>query len=136
MTDLEAAEAPVSVPALAPAPPATVEVLGIDVHRTLLRRWGGWLAPARQPFFLTASEATELGLTTEPSRDLSPELRDTYEVWNVAEKPDVVWLDEDAFHALPGHVRAELVRAQARHGLADLVRLAPPGLTLHRHSLR
>lgn len=94
-----------------------VDVLGIEVETSLVRRWTGWLAPACQPFFLTAAEAAELGLTPEsPGHDLSPELRDTYEVWNLAEDLEVVWLDEDGFHAQPRDVRARLVRAQVRHG--------------------
>ncbi|MFD2078738.1 hypothetical protein SAMN05421678_101225 [Actinopolymorpha cephalotaxi] len=95
---------------------ATVQVLGIDVNRALLRRWAGWLAPSCQPFFLTAAEAGRLGLTPDPVRERSPELRDTYEEWNVADELAVVWLDERDFHALPRDTRAELVRAQVRHG--------------------
>jgi len=94
-----------------------MDVLGIEVETPLTRRWADWLAPARQPFFLAASEAAELVLTPEsPAHDLSPELRDTYEVWNLAKDLEVVWLDEDAFQAQPRDVRAELVRAQVRHG--------------------
>jgi hypothetical protein len=94
-----------------------VDVLGIEVEPSLVRRWAAWLAPACQPFFLTAAEAAELRLTPEGSaHDLSPELRDTYEVWNLADDLDVVWLDEDAFHAQPSDVRARLVVAQVRHG--------------------
>ena len=94
-----------------------MDVLGIEVEASVARHWAGWLAPARQPFFLTAAEAAELGLAPEiPAHDLSPELRDTYEVWNLAKDLEVVWLDEDSFHAQPRDVRAELVRAQVRHG--------------------
>ncbi len=94
-----------------------MDVLGIEVQTSLARRWAAWLAPARQPFFLTAVEAAEIGLAPEsPAHDLSPELRDTYEVWNLAKDLEVVWLDEDAFHAQPRDVRAELVRAQVGHG--------------------
>lgn len=95
-----------------------VEVLGIEVEPSLMRRWVGWLAPACQPFVLTAAEAAELGLASEGGvvDDLSPELRDTYETWNLAKDLDVVWLDEDAFHALPPEVRARLVLAQVSHG--------------------
>ncbi|GAA1708555.1 hypothetical protein GCM10009745_65500 [Kribbella yunnanensis] len=92
-----------------------MDVLGIEVDPSLLQRWAGWLAPPRQPFFLTPTEAAELKLIPE-SPALSPELRDTYELWNLANDLEVVWLDEDAFHAQPRDVRAELIRAQARHG--------------------
>jgi hypothetical protein len=97
-----------------------MDVLGIEVETPLTRRWADWLAPARQPFFLAASEAAELVLTPEsPAHDLSPELRDTYEVWNLAKDLEVVWLDEDAFQAQPRDVRAELVRAQVRHTVEE-----------------
>jgi hypothetical protein len=93
-----------------------VDVLGIEVGPALVRRWAGWLAPACQPFFLTAGEVVDLGFTPDRSgRDLSFELCDTYQVWNHPEGLDVVWLDEQEFHAQPRDVRAELVRAQARH---------------------
>ncbi|MEQ7123678.1 hypothetical protein ABN034_04075 [Actinopolymorpha sp. B11F2] len=94
-----------------------MDVLGIEVETSLVRRWAGWLAPACQPFFLTAAEAAELGLTSEGrADDLSPELRDTYEVWNLAKDLETVWFDEGAFRAQPRDVRARLVRTQARHG--------------------
>ncbi|MET9020680.1 hypothetical protein ABZV93_11900 [Actinopolymorpha sp. NPDC004070] len=91
-------------------------MLGITVNETLLRRWAGWLAPSCQPFFLAAAEAGRLGLAADAARELSPELRDTYEVWNLATDLETVWLGEDAFHTLPRDVRVELVRAQERHG--------------------
>lgn len=93
-----------------------MEVLGIVVEPSLLRRWARWLAPERQPFFLTTREAAEFGLAPEPRCEVSPELRDTYELWNVPGDLAVVRLDEQAFHGLPRPVRAELVRAQLRHG--------------------
>ncbi len=95
-----------------------VEVLGIEVETSLVRRWARWLAPACQPFFLTAAEAAELRLASECGvvDDLSPELRDTYETWNLAKDLEVVWLDEHAFHTQPPDVRARLVLAQVGHG--------------------
>lgn len=95
-----------------------VEVLGIEVETSLVRRWADWLAPACQPFFLTAAEAAELRLASEGGvvDDLSPELRDTYETWNLAKDLEVVWLDEHAFHTQLPDVRARLVLAQVRHG--------------------
>lgn len=109
-----------------------VDVLGIDVENSMVRRWAGWLAPACQPFFLTAAEVVDLGLTPDrPGRDgdangdqplgprygdLTAEQRDTYEVWNLPDGLEVVWLDEQGFRAQPLAVRAELVRAQVRHG--------------------
>lgn len=94
-----------------------VDVLGIEVDNALVQRWAGWLAPTRQPFFLTASEIVELGLPSgRPDSELSFELRDTYRVWNLPDGLEIGWLDEDAFHAQPQEVRAELIRAQVRHG--------------------
>lgn len=94
-----------------------MDVLGIDVDASLVRRWAGWLAPTCQPFFLTAAEIVGLGLKPDrPARDLPAELRDTYEAWNLAEGLGVVWLDEQGFHAQPSEVRAGLVRAQVGHG--------------------
>ncbi|SDR76096.1 hypothetical protein [Actinopolymorpha singaporensis] len=128
MTDTESGEAP--------APHRTVQVLGIDVNRTLLRRWAGWLAPACQPFFLTAAEAAELGLTPDSARELSTELRDTYELWNLDAGLDRVWLDEEAFHALPRPVRAELVRAQVRHGRGGVATVGEWANLLDARALR
>ena len=92
-------------------------MLGIDVEARMVRRWAGWLAPACQPFYLTSAEAADLRLTPDnPARDLSPELRDTYEEWNLADDLEVVWLEEDEFHAQPHPVRGQLIQAQARHG--------------------
>ncbi|TDD49770.1 hypothetical protein E1263_31705 [Kribbella antibiotica] len=112
-----------------------MDVLGIEVEPALARRWAGWLAPARQPFFLTAAEAAELGLETAV-RDLSPELRDTYEVWNVAKDLEVVWLDEGAFHGQPREARAELVRTQVRHGRGAVPAVADWADLLHAPVLR
>jgi len=94
-----------------------VDVLGIEVETSLVQRWADWLAPDCQPFFLTAAEAAELGFApVDSAHGLSPELRDTYEIWNLATGLEVVWLDEDAFHAQQRGVRAMLVGAQVRHG--------------------
>jgi len=63
-----------------------LNVLNIPVDPALLAAWRGWLAPARQPFYLTAAEADALGLDTVP-RDgltLTLEARDTITEWNIA----------------------------------------------------
>ena len=92
-----------------------MDVLGIEVETSLARRWAGWLAPARQPFFLTAAEAAELGLAPElPPHDLSAELRDTYEVWNLAHGLEVVWLDDEGFTLSRSDVRAGARRGAGR----------------------
>jgi hypothetical protein len=96
---------------------AAVDVLGIEVEASLVRRWAAWLAPACQPFFLAPADAAEFRLASEGTAyDLSPELRDTYEVWNLAKGLEAVWLDQDAFRAQPCDVRARLVQLQATYG--------------------
>lgn len=63
-----------------------MNVLNIPVDAALLAAWRGWLAPARQPFYLTAAEAEALGLDTVPRAGLTltPEERDTITEWNIA----------------------------------------------------
>jgi len=113
-----------------------VDVLGIDVDASLARRWAGWLAPTCQPFFLTATEVVGLGLKPDrPTRDLPAELRDTYEVWNLAEGLQVVWLDEQEFHAQPSDVRARLVRAQVRNGRGAVPAISDWSDVLHAQVL-
>ncbi len=93
---------------------SVIPILNIPVDAALLARWAGWLAPERQPFFLTADEAKALGLVAEPAPDFTPEQRDTFQLWNVS-APLVAMLDEAAFLALPAGRRRELVEAQLRH---------------------
>jgi hypothetical protein len=106
-----------------------VDVLGIEVEPALVRCWAGWLAPACQPFFLTSDEKANLRLAPGcladhvrwvdrpgPRYELPAGLHDTYWEWNLPDGLDVVWLDEQVFQALPRDVRAELVRAQVKHG--------------------
>ncbi|WP_237427106.1 hypothetical protein [Deinococcus xianganensis] len=73
----------------------TLNVLNIPVDDALLAAWCGWLAPARQPFYLTGAEADALEIETVP-RDgltLTPEERDTVTEWNIARLADrVAWL--------------------------------------------
>jgi hypothetical protein len=91
-------------------------VLNVRVPEELLRQWARWLAPERQPFFLTDDEAADLGMTAgEPVTD--PELTDTYEMYDAAGLV-VSWLAESEFLALPRRTRSGLVRAQLGHGRA------------------
>jgi hypothetical protein len=106
----------------------TLSVLRIEVEPPRLRRWAGWLAPARQPFFGTATELAGWGQTAgAPVTDRQQ--RDTYEVYNLTPGLRTCWLTEAAFAALPGSVRADLGRAQHRHGRAatPAVRVWMPG---------
>ncbi|MCU1673368.1 MAG: hypothetical protein JWN77_1481 [Frankiales bacterium] len=96
-----------------------LRVLGIDVAEDLVARWVGWFAPDPQPFLVGVGD--DLG-----GRDgvLSPELRDTFEIYAVPEGLWLCWLTEADFADLPRPRRAEVVRAQVRHerGLVPTVR--------------
>ncbi|MGH8967846.1 MAG: hypothetical protein ACRDXB_21335, partial [Actinomycetes bacterium] len=48
--------------------------------------------------------------------ELPPELRDTYEIYELPEGLGFAWLDEDLFLSLPRSARVELVGAQRRLG--------------------
>lgn len=102
-----------------------MNVLGISVPPLLLERWAGWLAPARQPFFLTAEEVAVLGLETVPRAEvrLTPELRDTFHEWNITPHAErVAWLSEEDWGSLSPTARRRLLRAQVRHGRGGVAR--------------
>lgn len=90
-----------------------MRILGIEVPAALAVDWRLWLAPSIQPFFLstTLSEVPSLA-----KRDLTPELRDTFRVYDVQQGLRTVWLDEESFAGLPKNTRARLVRAQVIFG--------------------
>ncbi|WP_328996216.1 hypothetical protein OG394_16335 [Kribbella sp. NBC_01245] len=93
-----------------------MRVLNIEVEPAHLLEWAGWLAPDRQPFFLTDDEVRRWRLSGAARDDVTDrQLRDTYLVYNVDKALRPVWLSETEFHALPRQTRAGLVRAQARH---------------------
>lgn len=92
-----------------------MKVLGIDVSESLLSAWSGWLAPEMQPFYLPAALAS--GVPAE-SASLTPELRDTFAVYRMAEDLQAVWLSEKVFAGLPKATRSTLVRAQVSCGRA------------------
>ena len=64
-----------------------IGVVNVPVPDGLRASWRGWLAPPRQPFFLTAGEAAALALPTLARAEvhLTPEERDTNAVWGMAE---------------------------------------------------
>ncbi|MCU1593152.1 MAG: hypothetical protein JWO12_544 [Frankiales bacterium] len=97
-----------------------LQVLGIDVPEDLLKRWAGWFAPNPQPFLLDVRD----DLLGSDNVELSPELRDTFEVYAVTGGLRLAWLTEENFRELPQGRRAEVVRAQARYerGLVPSVR--------------
>src|SRR5215813_10632195 len=92
-----------------------MRILNVDVPVDLRDRWVAWLAPARQPFYLTSAQVAAWGLAAG-ERPADPQLRDTYALYDVKPGLDVVWLHETAFHALPRPVRGGIVRAQVDHG--------------------
>jgi hypothetical protein len=96
-----------------------VRVLNIEVPGDLAARWVDWLAPARQPFLLDRTAAEGLSLTWDRT-PLSPELRDTYEVYEVPDGLGFVWLEEERFLALPRADRVALVAAQRSHDRAQV----------------
>jgi hypothetical protein len=87
-------------------------LLGIPVDDRTLGLWRTWLAPQVQPFFVERSRDWP---TVAGDHELTAELRDTYELWNVDRALAVTWLDEAGFAALPRSQRARLVRSQVRH---------------------
>ena len=110
-----------------------MQVLNVDVPPGLPQHWVTWLAPGSQPFFLAGRQAAEWGLTVG-QWPADPQLRDTYEMYGEPDRTCVAWLDEPSFLALPGPVRAGLVRAQVEHGRAAVptvrawTRLLGPGI--------
>lgn len=99
------------------------QVLGIDVPPSLWKSWWSWLAPASQLFVVDKATASKL-----PSREGLPEpqLGHTFNVWRFGTSDvEMVWLDEEAFAALPRPERAALVRDQfvRRRGAVPSVRL-------------
>ncbi|ADB32583.1 hypothetical protein Kfla_3525 [Kribbella flavida DSM 17836] len=92
-----------------------MEVLGIPVPPSLVTSWVDWLAPDRQPFYVTARQATEWDLPLS-DEEPDPQLRDTYRVYDLDGELWRSWLSEAEFLALPDPTRAKLVRAQTEHG--------------------
>ncbi|MFC9688701.1 hypothetical protein ACFTSF_09180 [Kribbella sp. NPDC056951] len=93
-----------------------MRALGIDVPPSLLDKWADWLAPDQQPFFLTPQQAQAWGFEND-DREPSREDRDTFQTYAVDSTATVIaWLSEPQFAALDKPIRAQLVRAQVRHG--------------------
>ena len=89
-------------------------ILNIPIQDPLLKCWANWLAPEKQPFYLTSTQSTELALDISPPPPFSPEWRDTFHLWGVT-CPQVALLSESDFMALPVATRAELLRIQLEH---------------------
>ena len=92
-----------------------MRALNIDVPDELSRRWVEWFAPADQPFLADPALAASLDLPLQDISSLSPEVRDTFEIYSVPEGLGLVWLQEAHFLSLPRPQRAALVRAQRTH---------------------
>ena len=91
------------------------QILGITVATDLLDAWASWLAPRLQPFFV--DDAREWPQAPSgPATEISPELRDSFKVWRLRERGEIVWLDEPAFAALDRGDRRRLVRSQIDRG--------------------
>lgn len=92
-----------------------MRALNIDVPGDLLECWTEWFAPADQPFLADPALAASLELPLQDTSSLSPEIRDTFEIYSVPDGVGLVWLQEAQFLALPQPERAALVRAQRTH---------------------
>lgn len=81
-----------------------MEVLGIDVADRLLDDWRAWLLPERQPFVVPRNVARGHGWSD--GRDsLTPELRDSFELYGVPADRWIVWLDRREARVLTGDLR-------------------------------
>ncbi|WP_112247363.1 hypothetical protein [Kribbella monticola] len=96
-----------------------MRVLGIEVSPELFNSWIDWLAPDRQPFYVTSKQAAAWSLPLDPAKP-DKQLRDTYQTYNLDSRLKSVWLDEATFMALPRKTRAELVRAQVTHERSEV----------------
>lgn len=74
-------------------------VLGIRVTDAQTDRWRGWAMPAVHPFRVSAAEASSVRSVAR-SRRLSPEWRDTFELYDTGDDERIVWLDRDGARLL------------------------------------
>lgn len=88
-------------------------VLDLEVSPDLLGRWATWLAPVRQPFFVEDRRDWPDAAAAPPG-EMTAELRDTYKVWRLRDRGELVWFDEESFLAMDRRRRARLVRQQER----------------------
>ncbi|MFB9992956.1 hypothetical protein ACFFLM_13355 [Deinococcus oregonensis] len=100
-----------------------MRVLNISVSPRLLHQWADWLAPPVQPFFLTGAEATAFGLSTLTLAEWnpSPELRDTFALWNLSDAANrVALLAEVEWNGLSAPTRRHLLRLQIGYGRGNV----------------
>lgn len=123
-----------------------MQILNIPVSPDLLEAWRTYLAPQRQPFFLSGADAARLGWPSVARAEagLTAEEGDTLTTWRIPQAVDrVVWCSQAEWEALAGSLRRELLRLQVRHGrgnvpigrrYADLLPDLPAGRFLWRRS--
>lgn len=102
-----------------------MNVLNIPVSDKLQALWRGWLAPPRQPLFLTAEEAAAFDLPTisRQAVELTPEKRDTNSEWGIAAAADrVAWLELERWPSLGPRLQRELLGTQVQHGRGNIPR--------------
>lgn len=87
-------------------------VLDLEVSPDLLGRWATWLAPVWQPFFV--EDPHDWPGARASAGEMTAELRDTYKVWRLRDRGELVWFDEESFLAMDRRRRARLVREQER----------------------
>jgi hypothetical protein len=115
-----------------------VRVLGIDVNELLLARWHQWLMPTHQPFVVPIEMAERHGW--DDNREaLTFELRDTFELYALAEDHALVWLTRAQARELPQAVRGaqpgvhRWPTQNAAHDVVQVVRYVESGRRSSRH---
>jgi hypothetical protein len=115
-----------------------VLVLGIDVDELLLARWHRWLMPSQQPFVLSPEVAEQRGFD-DAREALSPELRDSFELYGLTDDSSLVWLTRAQARQLPEAVRHAQPSAHRwptenrAHDLLRVVRYVESGRRPSRH---
>lgn len=89
-------------------------IAGIVPELSLVRRWRQWVAPDVQPFVVNDRLRDSLGV--DHLTDLPLELQDTFMIYDLVGRTDVVGLSHTAFASLPPSTRAALTRYQVLAG--------------------
>lgn len=107
----------------------TLRSLGIDIPAELATKQAAWFAPEQQPFLV--SEAFAKSIQIAPIKEpLSPESRDTFEIYGIQKGTVCISLDEDLFQSLEQEMRVQLLRSQLRirPETVPAVKSAPPSV--------
>lgn len=94
--------------------PKAPVVAGIVAEPSLVRRWRQWVAPDVQPFVVDDRLRDSLGVGY--LTDLPMELQDTFMIYDLQARTDVVGLSHTTFASLPPSTRAALTRYQVSVG--------------------